>query len=159
MTNKKKDPRTIKLSQNAHAIVDAEDYEVLSKFSWYTQRIKTSMSGLSYAVRHKRKDEYGTKSRIYMHRQIMGAESDQFIDHINGNGLDNRKENLRLCTRSENMRNRYYHRKGKLPGAYFHRETGKYQATITINKKNKYIGLFETAKEAHEAFINYKKAV
>lgn len=99
----------------------------------------------------------------YLHRVIMERvlgrplEKGEMVDHISGDSLDNRRENLRLATHAENMRNR---KAGKnnmagLKGAYYVKQIGRYRSQIMVNRKNVYLGYFDTAEEAHEA---YKKA-
>lgn len=75
------------------------------------------------------------------------------IDHINGNGLDNRIANLRLVTRRENCQNKKRHREGKLIGAVHNSVVDKWEARIHENGKQRYIGLFDTEREAHEAYM------
>jgi hypothetical protein len=74
------------------------------------------------------------------------------IDHINGNKIDNRIENLRLVTSRGNGQNRKEHRDGRLVGCYYHKRDKKFIANIRISGKKICIGLFETEKEAHEAY-------
>jgi len=86
-----KDTKLIPLTQNKYAIVDAEVYEELSKYKWYAM-----LSGNKYyAVRNMSLPNKHTL--VLMHRQVMNAPSDKSVEHINGNSLDNRKDNLRLC--------------------------------------------------------------
>jgi hypothetical protein len=75
------------------------------------------------------------------------------IDHINGDGIDNRLVNLRLGTTRENLQNRVEHRNGHLVGATWHKQKEKWQAGIRINGKKKYLGYFSTELEAHEAYL------
>ncbi len=77
------------------------------------------------------------------------------IDHINGNGLDNRVENLRDVSKRTNQSNRYYHRKGKLLGTCLCKSTGKYIARAYVNNKHVWLGRHETEEKAHEVYINY----
>lgn len=77
------------------------------------------------------------------------------IDHINGNRSDNRLENLRLVTARQNQQNRNNHRNGKLAGSRFHSLSGKWQAYIRINNKQKSLGYFDTEHEAHVAYVNF----
>ncbi|MCK9370911.1 HNH endonuclease [Candidatus Dojkabacteria bacterium] len=76
-------------------IVDNEDFEYLNQFKWY---IKFSGQN-EYAIRHKRYDE------TLMHRLIINTPKGMETDHINHNGLDNRRVNLRIVTTSQNQRN------------------------------------------------------
>lgn len=81
------------------ALVDDEDYEELNKHKWLVQK----KPGTCYVCRYE--SGSGKTSLIFMHRQIMSPPDDMQIDHINHNGLDNRRCNLRICTQAENMRN------------------------------------------------------
>ena len=74
------------------------------------------------------------------------------IDHINGNKIDNRIENLRLVTNRRNQQNRKKHREGQLFGCYFNKSKGKYQTQIQISGKIIYLGRYKTEQEAHEAY-------
>jgi len=74
------------------------------------------------------------------------------IDHINGNKIDNRIENLRLVTARQNQQNQKKHREGQLVGCYFDKSNGKYQARIKISGKTIYLGRYKTEQEAHKAY-------
>ena len=74
------------------------------------------------------------------------------IDHINGNRIDNRFENLRLVTQRENQQNRKVHRDGQLFGSSLDRRSGKYRAAIRINSNVIYLGLYNTEQQAHKAY-------
>ncbi len=86
------------------ALVDDDDYQWLNQWNW--SAISTRRGNGGYAVRN----EAGTS--ILMHRLIVGVTRGQEIDHINGNGLDNRRANLRIASRSTNMLNRQWRRPG-----------------------------------------------
>lgn len=86
-------------------------------------------------------------SHAYLHRLITKAPKHLQVDHINGNKLDNRKENLRLCTNASNNRNKKA-LKGKYKGVYWSKSNKCWIAQITKNYKNMYLGSFKTAKEA-----------
>jgi hypothetical protein len=94
--------RQIPISQGKITIVDDEDYGVLVLYKWYALN---PYDDLWYAWRSIRHPVKGTRTTSRMHREIMGASSFQEIDHKNGNGLDNRKENLRVVTRLQNLWN------------------------------------------------------
>ena len=87
----------ISLTQNKKAIVDDEDYERINTLKWYFHRGR--------AVRKPPKVNGKTKGFIWMHREVLHATEGQIVDHINNDSLDNRKENLRFVTRSENQWN------------------------------------------------------
>lgn len=137
----------IKLSQNKEALIDVEDYHRLKKYKWYVSR-----SPWGYCARANIK-ENGKRKTLYMHRHVMNAPENKEIDHINHNGLDNRKTNLRVCSHAENMRNRKKNRNSisKFKGV---KPAGKkdWQAIITINDKEKYLGCFTSEIEAAIAY-------
>ncbi len=85
--------RYIPLTQGKYAIVDAGDYERLSQYRWYATRTR---SGACYAATNM------DGTTVFMHRLIMNAPKGKVVDHINGNGLDDRAANLRICTPGEN---------------------------------------------------------
>jgi hypothetical protein len=93
------DPNTryIPLTQNLFALVDAEDYEWLKDYKWHVTR--RGACGTAYAGRRER------GRLVLMHRQIMNPPKGMVVDHINGNGLDNRRCNLRICTQKQNVHN------------------------------------------------------
>src|SRR5437879_4118875 len=93
--------KKIPLTQGQFAIVDDADFLELSQFSWYAQKQRHGF----YAVRCIR-DEKGNQRTILMHREIMRTQDGFDTDHINNDKLDNRRENLRICTASQNMQNK-----------------------------------------------------
>ena len=107
------------------------------------------------------------KYKLFQYHRIAwllhyGEWPENHIDHINGLRSDNRIENLRDTTCSENQKNRNCHRSGQLLGAIFNKSFNKWQATapcyykdIKIGNKRKYLGLFETELEAHKAVVVY----
>lgn len=140
------DPQHMELSvgRSRTALIDVADYEMVSPISWHAQ---TRKSGLSYAraVAHGK--------TILMHRLIMNAPLGLSVDHINGNGLDNRRSNLRVCTHMQNMQNRKMHSNNSsgLKGAY--KEGRRWVSRISAFGKKHELGMFDTAAEAHSAYI------
>lgn len=130
---------------NTFAMVDDEDFDFLNQWKWYPD------SGV-YAARTVIQPR---KMKIFMHREIAGRIPGTDADHINGNTLDNRRENLRLCTHAENGRNRKKSR-GKTSSQYkgvcWNKRERKYRAAIQINKKSKTLGLFRNEEEAALAY-------
>jgi hypothetical protein len=111
----KKTPRYIFLTQGKIAVVDWDDYPVLAQFKWCYNVTRRGSQG--YAVRYvndgSRKGALGG-----MHRQIMGLpllSRELVVDHINHDRLDNRRCNLRVCTTSQNLRNRAKNNKQMQP--------------------------------------------
>lgn len=136
--------KLIQLTQGKVAIVDDEDFENLNKFRWYFCK--------RYAVRDVRVD--GKKETIYMHRLVTNAPDHLEVDHINSDGIDNRKENLRLCTHAENSRNRGIAKNNtsKYKGVWFSKRYNRFFAETRLNGKKVYVGSFKTAEEASEAY-------
>jgi hypothetical protein len=149
--------KKIQLTQGYHTIVDDADYNKFSKFKWHV--VFRGKKG--YAERTKR---YGIrknnkKKHIKMHRIILKAKSFQQIDHINGNSLDNRKNNLRICTNIENSRNHkgqpLLRKYSQFKGVKKNANCKTWSARITVVGKEIYLGSFKTEKFAA---IAYNKA-
>lgn len=129
-------------------LIDEADAHLLQEHKWRIQRFPHTE--ITYAVRSF--NASGKKILLSLHRVVMGAKDGQFVDHINGNGLDCRKANLRFCTHAQNMQNRKIakHNKLGIKGVYKHRS--KYAAEIRANGKRHYLGSFDTAELASLAY-------
>ena len=137
--------RRILLTQQKSALVDNADFRRINQHKWYAIQNR----GLWYAVRNV--SEGKKRRHCRMHRFILGAQAGTQIDHINGNGLDNRRENLRFCTASQNQHNQ--HRiwgRSKYKGVTPNKN--KWIAQIRINGKRIHLGLFSTEIEASRAY-------
>ncbi len=135
--------KLIPLSQGKFAIVDAGDYEELNQYKWYADK-----SGHTYyAVRRK------GRKLISIHRQVMKAPRGLVCDHIDHDGLDNRKKNLRLCTQGENIRNMRARKGGTsiYIGVSFDKRIQMFSAKICVNYKKIWIGNFKCEIEAARA--------
>ena len=86
----------------------------------------------------------------------MGKKKGFEIDHINGNGLDNRKSNLRFVTPRQNLQNMHTKRYSKYPGVTWHKINHRWMAQIKINGRPIYLGYFNNE---YEAYLAYKKAI
>ena len=97
---------------------------------------------------------YLNRGMVRLHRHLTGASKGQVVDHINGNPLDNRRANLRICTSAENRRNSklYSHSKSGLKGVYFDKQKNRWRARITVNYRRMFLGNFGTKEEAHAAY-------
>ena len=81
------------------------------------------------------------------------------IDHINGNRIDNRVENMRLVTHRENNQNKEVHREGQLFGCSFHKRDKKYMAQIQVGNKRVHLGCYATEEEAHNIYVSACKHI
>jgi hypothetical protein len=135
--------RYIGLTKGRYAVVDAADYEWLSKYKWTALVVGDKV----YAIRsHKGKT-------ILMHREIMQPAQGMVVDHIDGNGLNNCRGNLRVCTPQQNTFNsRPRPKKSKFKGVRYDAETGKWIAEITHNGIKYHLGTFATEVEAARAY-------
>lgn len=146
------DTRIIQLSQGQVAVVDAADYETVSQFKWHAQRARPNAS--YYALRAA-KTEDGRSTSLSMHRVLVGAKRGQFVDHIDGDGLNNRRANLRLCTASENCQNRRQHRgsvRTPYKGVTYLEATGAYTVQIAARGKRTYLGIYADPVEGALAY-------
>lgn len=138
--------KLIPLTRNREVLVDDELYDELNRYKWFTLTSSTSKSG--YAARSGPRPQ---KQAILMHRVIMNALTGDEIDHINGNTLDNRRINLRVVTRSQNVQNSRP-QKGKYKGVSLRKGKGRWRARIMLNGKLIHLGDFKTAEEAAKVY-------
>lgn len=141
----------VPLSRCLFAIIDSLDAADVGGHRWYAQT--SSTHSLVYAARVERRPD-GKRVTVAMHRQLMGPLDARFVDHINGNGLDNRRVNLRMATNAQNQWNRKTSRSNPLglKGVSWERRTCKWRARIGANGVNIMIGTFDTPEAAHEAY-------
>ena len=93
------------LTKGFGTLIDDEDYEEISQYKWHVVEGKS----VNYAARSG-KDETGKPIHILLHRQLMNPPKGMVVDHINGDGLDNRRVNLRVVTHGENIKNSHQRR-------------------------------------------------
>ena len=126
------------------AIIDLDDIEKCKQYKWHLKRSDKTNYAIGRKVNKNSKDDY---NKIFLHKVITNCY-DNDVDHINHNGLDNRKSNLRIVTHSENILNQ---RKicgiKKVP-------SGRYQVAIGKDYKTIYIGTYDSFEEAYEARKN-----
>ncbi|MGB2808581.1 MAG: hypothetical protein WBC22_12630 [Sedimentisphaerales bacterium] len=142
--------RRIPLTQGKYAIVDPEDYDRISKHKWHLIRSPRS----DYATRCVTIG-YRRQKQISMHRVIMNARPGQCIDHIDHNGLHNRKANLRLASMAQNSWNKRKQRgkhSSRFKGVSWFAREKKWQARIQANGRKIFLGSFTREIDAAKAY-------
>ena len=132
--------KEIKLTKGAVALVDDADYTYLVKFPWYAA---TRRGKIKYAATDAHPDHY-------MHRIILKPPAGLTVDHINNNGLDNQRTNLRAATLTQQNRNVLPKKNRKYKGVYTNRT--KWRAQIRLNKQSIWLGAFDDEKDAAKAY-------
>lgn len=132
----------IKLTRGLVAIVDDEDFSRLNKMKWCANKTGNAF----YAVRRD------GKKMTLMHRIIANAIQSQKIDHANGNTLDNRRSNLRVCTQQQNARNSKQRKDNHCGYKGVGKSHNKWKAGIRVNGKSIYLGTFENPRDAAIAY-------
>ncbi len=137
--------REIPLTKGKAAIVDDEDYDPVASHKWYFMSV-------GYAARTARED--GRRVEIFMHREIMQAQRGELVDHKDGDGLNCRRKNMRIATKSQNNSNRGKSRinTSGFKGVSLHKQRQKWTARISHLGKYRYLGLFPTKESAAEAY-------
>lgn len=145
----------IRLTQGKVTRVSQEDFVFLEQWGWYAHR----SGGHFYAARNSRVDESEHKI-VMLHRIIaarMGLDLTHMIDHIDGDGLNNIRSNLRAATNAQNLHNTGKHKTNTsgFKGACGHKASSKWQAKICCDGVHHHLGLFDTKEDAAKA---YRKA-
>jgi hypothetical protein len=157
-----KNKKTIKfkLTQNKIGIIDAEDWDKIKNHNWYTEKGNSTF----YVVTNINKGKH--QSQLRLHRLITNENNPEvFIDHKDFNGLNNKKNNLRKCTRNQNLQHsrKYKNTKNKFKGVCLMRTKRKekvyfyWVSQIRFNKKLLYLGTYKTELDAALAYNNKAK--
>lgn len=138
--------KEIQLTQGKVALVDDEDYPILSKFKWFANKSRN--------VYYAKRTSYSNnkKTTVNMHNEILKPEKGLECDHIDGNGLNNQKSNLRAVTIRQNQQNRHVKKSSGFPGVSFHKRYKIWGSQLRIGGKTKYLGSFATEEEAATAY-------
>lgn len=143
-SNPRQNIRHIPLTQNKFATVDAADYPALSKHKWTAAKSPNTF----YAVRSQ------AKKQIRMHRQITNAPNHLVVDHIDHNGLNNTRKNLRLCTKAQNAKNQRKQKgtSSKYKGVCWNKKEKKWRARVQANGKTHNLGDYKQEIKAAKAY-------
>lgn len=150
--------KEIPLTQGKVALVDDEDYERVAQFKWFARRANHGVGTNWYAARMRREDDKGSSLLVFMHRFILAVDGLSFeivqADHRDGDGLNNRRQNLRLCAPVQNRLNRplYANNKSGLKGVRLAPDAKSWISKIRINGKLQHLGHFRTAVDAALAY-------
>lgn len=136
------------LDKGKSTLVDGQDAHLLREYSWHA----SPMGRNWYVVASKTAN--GKKRTLLLHRLITGAPHGVEVDHINGDGLDNRRCNLRLCNHAENLRNsrRSSANRSGFKGVHWHNASGKWRAQIQCLSVRRHLGLFDSISDAVAAY-------
>lgn len=154
----------IKLTKGYVALVDDEDFARVSKYKWFSEVCQKN--GVFYnvyatakkGVKQSRKDikMYGDKRKqLKMHRFILGVTASKTkVDHIDGNGLNNQRNNLRKATSAQNLWNSGISsiNTSGFKGVHWHKQHRKWNVRISVNGKRLELGLFRDLEEAARAY-------
>jgi len=133
----------IPLTQGMTALVDPENVEWLSRWNWHSATMEPSNCASRISM----------GKAILMHRVIMDAPDGMYVDHKNHNRIDNRRENLRVCTPSQNQYNRAgLNKTSKYKGVFWHKKDKRWRSAISKNKKRYYLGSFKKEEDAAKAY-------
>ena len=138
----------VPLTQGYEAIIDACDVPIANQYKWFSKVRSQAVYAVSAVY-----TEAGRKP-VYLHRLISNPKPGQGVDHIDHNGLNNRRQNLRNCTHNQNMwncRNRKNNTSG-FKGVSWFKPSKKWMARIAKNGKDIHLGIFETKEEAYAAY-------
>ena len=138
----------VPLTRGYEATIDASDAHLIDGVNWHALVSRRTVYGARTDL------STGAPRGVLLHRIIMGEPAGLEIDHIDGNGLNNARENLRVATAAQNKQNRKMQKNNAsgLKGASWHKGDKKWQAVISFNGKSRYLGMFETKEDAHGAY-------
>ncbi len=132
------------------AVIDDDDLPLVAGYKWCAHE---SSNNKRYVVTHTYSED-GARTAIYLHRMLLSAPKGVQVDHINRDGLDNRRANLRLCTHNENQHNRskQANNTSGYKGVSWCKRNKRWGARIVVDGASYRLGLFDTPEEAHAAY-------
>lgn len=146
--------KRIPLTKGEHTIVDDSDFEYLNQWKWHTMK--------GYAARKDYSLGRSNPIYIYMHRLLADTPEGMITDHINGNKLDNRRGNLRQCTKSQNAMNVGVRKDNKSGYKGVHKNNPKansklWKSEIKHNGKRVFLGYFNDPEVAASVYKEAQK--
>lgn len=140
--------KSIPLTQGYEATVDDSDYEQVSQFQWHFAKGNRT----NYAARGVKVN--GKMKRIYLHRQLLGSPPKSKVDHRDGNGLNNRRENIRPATSAQNGQNsvKIQGRSSQFKGVTVSKRPPGWKASIRVNGRGIHLGYFSVETDAAHAY-------
>jgi len=134
--------KRIKLTQQKYAVVSDVDFPALNRVKW-----SAHYDGYNWYARRRKPGPRNQNNHLLMHRELLHCSKTQEIDHKNGNGLDNRRSNLRKVTHQQNVRNRT----GPINKGVS-KIGNKFRARISLDGEKQHIGIFDTQQQAIRAY-------
>jgi hypothetical protein len=148
--------KRVQLTRGFYALVNDEDFEKVNQHNWCA----TPKRYTWVACRSVWYD--GRNHMVYMHRVITGAVHGELVDHINGNGLDNQRHNLRICTKAQNNQNRRRAQSTNTSGyrgVFYEKNIRKWRAQISMDNKNIHLGVFTSKANAARVYKRASRAL
>lgn len=134
-------------------LIDESSRHLFELYHWIIQKPNIANGSSAYVYRLPKRDTFGKRKRIYLHREIIGATNSDVVDHINRNTLDNRCANLRIASKSQNQWNKIGTSLTGYKGVSYDKYAKSFQAKITIDGKTISLGRRRTAAEAYELYV------
>lgn len=145
--------RNVQGRTRGYALIDDTDYKRVSRMRWHMVPRKYA----TYAMGSYKDGQTGKWKRIFLHRFILKARPGLVVDHINHNGLDNRRKNIRACSSSENIINSKIKKSNTsgFRGVCWDTHNKRWRAEITAKNKQIYIGIFKDKESAAKAYNSF----
>lgn len=152
---------SVLLTRNQWVMINADDLSLITKYRWYALRPRK----IFYAATNIKLSD-GRKTILCMHRLLLGLNygDPQEVDHIDGNGLDNRRNNIRIVSTAQNQHNQHVKQTGrhhdkptsKFPGVCWYKARCLWAAKIRVSGKNIHLGYYDNEKEAAKTYLKAK---
>ncbi len=145
----------VPLTQGYEAIIDAADVHLVDGVNWYALVVRRrDKSVWSVYAQWRGRGKNGCLSTVYLHRVIAGTPDHMMTDHVSGDGLDNRRANLRHATCADNQHNskKAINNTSGIKGVHWNKQAGKWRAQIQVNRRRMTVGAFTNIDDAAAAY-------